>query len=753
MTNKLSKFIFIFLIILSFIHLQSSLTGQTTDSEQKDKLIKKRMADESVEKIRFYYANQYYDKTIEECNNLEKLDPGNGISVYYKNLAELRLKKFEEDRKRAIELGQKPPELPKPQEYVKPISTTDSANGANISTGQTTVVSNSQTSPSSSTSGIFPTSQSQESQPAQNVFPASPELSPYDSGKKNFFTTGAGKIVIGFVILVVLAMIIWTILTSRKKRKLMLEAYQSLQMKQKQAFESKKLEKTTSTIDSDIATDNLIEPDKKNGLSEEISQIKSPETLPSLSSFTLDTFEKDKFQSPKEEIDKTELSKEDMPQNIITPLSEFSPVVDQKLETSIGKELKNLDYINISDDTFNKTPEKSSSFGIPILDVKEPKNLGKEESKFSSITPLDMIDIQSAEKQNKIDDISLKVKSQMGPAKESQGIESDITLDIPKENIHDKKDSSIKPIDFMDISIETPKEKSEESSSISPFDDKILFADSEPKNNNIPLNGGMALDDFLFDSAAEDSVDKKQDPINTSFTSTGISPLDLTDNFGTASLNVENDETVVGELPSSSETSSSTLTNIPSESVSKIKEEIKISADDEDTKIITDIKSKQHISIDKNEKHPDHSIPKVLPKSINEKEKNQNMNILESVPGLNLDLETDATIGVSEKSTDEIKKESIKIDDDDKTLRIEPPALQKQMPKEDIRIPLPTDKTADRNELLFNEQFKKGMTAFNKKDWKRAVHYLTIAAAIKPNDPDLKDKLNTARENRKKYPH
>ena len=55
-----------------------------------------------------------------------------------------------------------------------------------------------------------------------------------------------------------------------------------------------------------------------------------------------------------------------------------------------------------------------------------------------------------------------------------------------------------------------------------------------------------------------------------------------------------------------------------------------------------------------------------------------------------------------------------------------------------------------RNERLFQEELKKGMEAFDKQDWGHAVHYFSVAAALKPKDAQVREKLHQARSNRDK---
>ena len=62
----------------------------------------------------------------------------------------------------------------------------------------------------------------------------------------------------------------------------------------------------------------------------------------------------------------------------------------------------------------------------------------------------------------------------------------------------------------------------------------------------------------------------------------------------------------------------------------------------------------------------------------------------------------------------------------------------------------PGQKIEDRNENLFKDQFKRGREAYEARDWKKAVHYLTVAAAIKPDHKILKDMLVISRQEKRK---
>lgn len=56
----------------------------------------------------------------------------------------------------------------------------------------------------------------------------------------------------------------------------------------------------------------------------------------------------------------------------------------------------------------------------------------------------------------------------------------------------------------------------------------------------------------------------------------------------------------------------------------------------------------------------------------------------------------------------------------------------------------------ERSERMFREQYDRAMKAYQKKDWKQAVHYFSIAAAIHPEDEDLRLKLRESRDRRRR---
>ena len=56
----------------------------------------------------------------------------------------------------------------------------------------------------------------------------------------------------------------------------------------------------------------------------------------------------------------------------------------------------------------------------------------------------------------------------------------------------------------------------------------------------------------------------------------------------------------------------------------------------------------------------------------------------------------------------------------------------------------------ERSEIIFREQYNKGIKAVNEKNWKQAVHYLAIAAAIHPNNEQLREHLRAARDEKRR---
>lgn len=56
----------------------------------------------------------------------------------------------------------------------------------------------------------------------------------------------------------------------------------------------------------------------------------------------------------------------------------------------------------------------------------------------------------------------------------------------------------------------------------------------------------------------------------------------------------------------------------------------------------------------------------------------------------------------------------------------------------------------ERSEKMFREQYEKGLKAVGDRDWRQAVHYLSIAAAIHPDDEEVRTHLRNAREEKKR---
>jgi hypothetical protein len=51
---------------------------------------------------------------------------------------------------------------------------------------------------------------------------------------------------------------------------------------------------------------------------------------------------------------------------------------------------------------------------------------------------------------------------------------------------------------------------------------------------------------------------------------------------------------------------------------------------------------------------------------------------------------------------------------------------------------------------MFREQYERGMRAMTDKNWKQAVHFLSIAAAIHPDSTEVRGKLREARDAKRK---
>lgn len=69
--------------------------------------------------------------------------------------------------------------------------------------------------------------------------------------------------------------------------------------------------------------------------------------------------------------------------------------------------------------------------------------------------------------------------------------------------------------------------------------------------------------------------------------------------------------------------------------------------------------------------------------------------------------------------------------------------------KNESPAPKPSESLDERSERMFNEQVTKARTAMEEKNWKQAVHFLSIAAALHPTDSEAQEMLKTARLQKK----
>ncbi|MCX7624743.1 MAG: hypothetical protein N2Z21_00795 [Candidatus Sumerlaeaceae bacterium] len=67
---------------------------------------------------------------------------------------------------------------------------------------------------------------------------------------------------------------------------------------------------------------------------------------------------------------------------------------------------------------------------------------------------------------------------------------------------------------------------------------------------------------------------------------------------------------------------------------------------------------------------------------------------------------------------------------------------------EDIQ-PSDQQKLDERSERMFREQLERGLRAFQEQNYKQAVHFLSIAAAIHPENQEVREKLRLARERKR----
>lgn len=834
--NALKILILSFLINLTggaILTFAQPTENTSSDLEQKEKIIKKRLVNESVEKIRFFYANKQYEKSVEECNNLEKIDPGNGTAIYYRNLAQMRQRKMDKDRETAIEVGLKPPPTPEPVEY-SPSSPTEletTITTAKTQLAQQPLISE-QTQPqvpgSISSSQVAPPPTT-ESQPSASVSsPTRTFLSRIPFLPADFFSSQKGKIIIGAGVGLAILIFIWTILSSRKKRKLAIQSIERLKIQAQKPeiqIEQKKLAPGELPPLEEISS--LAETEK---VGEEIG------IFGSLSGFPGITSEQEK--KPEEErISPKVMKPTTEPDEALSGLSvlDIQNVSELSIESQTPiKELPSTDAIEIEEaKPVRKVQPSPKDISLPKLDEieipgvespeKEPSEIKSTAEKIPILEELEMpaIEIPLEEpEQKEVTPIEKEIsveKLPVGSQMTSIALEEEEKLDEKKKEKAKKPEAKAEvnivqetPVNSLDLGDMGVPQIEVASSSPAIYNERESSSSSEKEESAPSLDDSIVLDSFLFDSSQGETGGKSSSEDSFASTSAEGLPSGITENLKTSSFDIESSETLDAPPISTEEAP-------PSESVEKKPRTPRIASADEDTRLIPTIGSKPPSKSEQSKPHPiEKKSPElpVIPSSEVEESIDISPELIKKAPKVTLEfhsssrptlkekpesqreikdftpleedsskqpfekpassdekfsdfkfeLETEATMGVIEKKSPpkgsereiDFSEKEAKIDLD--KLEIDESAEGESEDKEKIEIENREDKivelspnqVVDRNELLFKEQYKKGMAAFNKKEWKKAVHYLTIASAIRLNDADLKEKLRIAREERKK---
>jgi hypothetical protein len=140
-TSQLHRIVFtlVTLLVISFLSSPELLYGQPgidkVDLGQKEKIAVKRAVDQIVVKLRHYYAMGDYDKVLEECDNLEKIEPKNAIGSYYRSLATKR----KEEKAIEREIG------PSPELGTTPVVTSGLATPSPVTPTMTPAISSAET--------------------------------------------------------------------------------------------------------------------------------------------------------------------------------------------------------------------------------------------------------------------------------------------------------------------------------------------------------------------------------------------------------------------------------------------------------------------------------------------------------------------------------------------------------------------------------------------------------------------------------
>jgi hypothetical protein len=740
---------------LSYTNDLYAQTGQSTENQAP--VSDRQSIDLTIERIRLYYGLGQYAQVINECKKLEQIDPDNKMASYYRTRAEARLGEIG-----VPETTGTPPVLDLPPEGtpifertppaitpgVTPVATTSGV-PTTLPVLPTPVSTRAVSTPSPGpfSIGSKPTPSVSEVTPegVTTISPTpTPEVTPVSTpfiesresrGIRGILESLDIKLLafIAVSCIFILLLVVFIILLFRRasirrgaaklKRKAEMEKQPETEAQAPvtpipQGLETVpqgKSEFTPEVPDFAAEAPEFAQSPPQPIPPDEIPPPPAPEAVPSFEGMEpppLDVPEPADIPSPSAESPLPPIAPEapelpDIPSPTKYPSPEAPPVAAQPSELShdLPPDLPTLEEAEEAippppgeampvspQEAFDEVPSLPSHEEAPQEEKEEVSVLeiptGEEESPFFSSKP-------APGPPSKFSQLEPPMTSEPAPTPDQ--IPPASTLELEPEKPADQE-----PAPAISIDEALGLGGSSEEVSVGA---EVREPDSGDKNST-----SMDLDSFLFDSTGEDQADtvlavSPDKPVET--------PLAPITSGESEEDDAEKDDEAFDLLMFEDEESQDTLIATPEQMTSQ-EPPVTVSQPSE-----SDILSSGELEIADVDSGPHVQMEERVPESANAKP---------------LDLEASRTTPSSEEedfySLETIFEGSVETKEDKK----EPPSGKK---------------IEERNEALFNDQFKKGQEAFDNGDWKKAVHYLTVASAIKPEVKELKEMLATARKRKR----
>jgi hypothetical protein len=682
---------FLVMLALWLFIAPRTLQGQpgvdSVDLTQQEQVLLQRAIEQSIENLRRYYAQEEYDKVLEECRNLEKLDPGNKIAFYYRSIAQMRqsqkpfeaslglpsVEGVETSPTRAIAFPRLAPP-PALSAIPQPAETTYAG------------VAPARTEP------IVPEENLAERQAPRGQLAASQkgEIGLRERLREMMLHPAARYVMLGAGILVAL-FIVFQIIQSRKKTRLAIEAAKAQMASRLEGATPAGLQKPPS-LQPPVRDEEATEPGSPAG-----------EMQPSMGLFT----DVPGLTGSEEQEGIRRAATEAVGETIPAEPEEAAP--QMSIETERERLASAIEGLHVP-----TQPDEEESVGEVELGADEqaetpPKALFSEEDARPSS---EQVEVGVQEK-----------KDQVAPA-------PPLLLGEEEEEINEPE-GSMKLDEFLFEGAETPSAP------------PSVPSDQKPDDASLEAWKRKAYDEdfekMMFTPGAEDATSIGR---TIGEDETLVTPGGKKKPSGTP----EPPEKTKAGMPEAAEPKAEPPSGQPpaprpedqETMILPERETIILRPSDDESTIKRPIEPKQA----PDEEYPS---PEGEEEEIGTTSPSASPDELEFLDDLRVaPEETDIKpLDVVVSSTDEQEDVFGKLDLES-LKRVEPAEGDRTTESPHSKI------MEERSEALFRDQYKKACDAFTQKDWAKAIHYFSVALALKPSDKRVKENLRIARENRKK---